>query len=398
MIVRQASMLAILAALVAPAVQLSAQRADTPAFSVPPLVQQMEIRSIARWGDDIIVETDFWGLGYRTEIASPPRFWRLDSVARTFTRFDPGGGRRYLGFSTGEGSRLAVSLRGKEVELLALDPSVAAPRLLCSLGEIPAPIRFHLATLGRFHVAIGGGTVVIIEDGKVARRIPLAEVVAPDRAEPPRFLEFLLGSVRAVAATNREIFVGLSAGEFGGGAFAFSLTDDGHLRNPHKVWSQHVSAVAVQDDGAVWMAGGHHDGVGTGGSLVRELRGQLEVLVHQASMMDRERPVSPRPILRLPRASSLDGLALDGRDNVIVAATEVGLVGLKASGEMKILWDHSLLPAPVDARFAFRGQPVGLLLHGDRLFLATRFLGLLEFVRQADGFQFRGQITIRNDQ
>src|SRR5215216_2421219 len=98
MIMRQACMLAILAVFAAPAGQLSAQPVDAPAFSVPPLVRQMEIRSIALWGDDIVIETEYWG----TEIASPPRFWRLDSVGRTLTRLDPGGGRRFLGFSTGE--------------------------------------------------------------------------------------------------------------------------------------------------------------------------------------------------------------------------------------------------------------------------------------------------------
>src|SRR5688500_5273200 len=68
-----------------------ATKADLPA-----LVRQLEIRSIARWGDEVVIETDFHN---RHEVATPPRFWRLAEDADAFTRFEPGAGKRFLGFS-----------------------------------------------------------------------------------------------------------------------------------------------------------------------------------------------------------------------------------------------------------------------------------------------------------
>ena len=392
-IVRRAGVSAFLPFLAALACRLDGETVDPPAFSVPPLVRQMEIRSLARWGDEIVVETDRSGINYRNEIASRPWFWRLTPGTRALSRLDPGGGRRFLGFSAGPSDRFGVALNGRELELLAFDASSPAGRRLCVVGESSQPLRVWVATLGRFICVIGPDQVTVVADNKVVGELPLARVVGPDTDR----LLWLPGSVRAVAATRQEIFLGLEVGEFGGGAYAFSLTDSGRLHAARKVWSEHVSAIAAQGDDVVWMAGGGGGMGSISGSLVREHAGQLDVIVHQAIMIGRESPVASHPILRLPQATTMDGLALDADNRVIVAATQLGLISYRSGDGLKILWPKPLIPAQADPNHAYEGQPVSLVLHGDSLFLATRFLGVLEFARTPSGFEFRGQITIPTD-
>ena len=347
------------------------------AFTVPPLIpEQPLLKSIRLWNSEIVVESEEYEEASERWIS---QYFAVDS-------------KKGLSPLKIAGCNVIRSIAESAQDVFVFCSNGQHPVLLSTAKntmfgwktrELPTGLQVEddsLITALNSHVALLSSDYLywLTSNGGWSR-MPFHHPSSVKIKVPPQH----------ILLTNRGLFVGYDAGEFGGALIFIPIQPNSPnpLGPSQLLSSMNVNAIAQDRTGAVWVAGGlAHLGMKRA-DLVRIKEGTVETILHEESFGERSRTLSGS--LQLPEPTDVSSLCLDPTDKPLILATDLGVLELdNKSFRYRIKADFSISYKMPD--YSVGSRPVGMVCPGDgRILVATRSTGIMEFVNSAAGYNFR---------
>lgn len=338
-------------------------------ISVPPLRPAPAlIESIFRSGEHVIVVTE----GIRSPSVQR-QLWRLDERSSQFVPFErTDAGEPIRAIASNEGGLTLAVATDKGIEVCFPDGS----RTL-SLG---APRTENPVLM----VANAGCAFLIFPDGigSVSRAGRSQFFPWKDLGDVPKSHR---GPPRTALATHDSLFLGYNNGEWGGAAIVLPIGPDGSLGPVRTLVRKNITAFAQDAQGTVWIATGLSHLLIEAGALWRFDKGRLRSVFAQELMDDVIKEDSGATKEARLTLGEVSGLAIGASGDILLVANRVGIVRLSSGGRLEPLWRGELDVFYQEGQFGVSSSPQGVVEHRGVLYVATRSLGVLKFVKDADG-------------
>ena len=204
----------------------------------------------------------------------------------------------------------------------------------------------------------------------------------------------IIDGLRAMEAISDRVLLGYDAGEWGGSLVELKVSRSGNLQTPKEVLFGNVNTLLKSKDDLVWISCGFAHGITETGKFHSYDGVKLRELIFQSGSMSVEPDETKDDVFVFPVSTTIDGIAQDADGSCILVANHAGIYKCREnpSFELVPLWVGDMEIAYSKDGWNFHSRPKGLVIFGDRYFVATQGSGVLEFrLTNTGSLKFVGQ-------
>ncbi|MCI0561131.1 MAG: hypothetical protein MN733_21815 [Nitrososphaera sp.] len=359
---------------------------DAPSFqfSVPPLLPSQELsESILVWNHLVIVKTDRYLTGLKQNAWI---FYEIDRPTLAAHELKLPNMEAIIDLAEDENCSVALCKTKDKVKLLQKDRD-------SWVAIKPEPdISVDGNYYGGYRLGISDGIIFIVSNNSIYFKIPnsswkqkaIHDLVKERWEEPWQ----KAGTPSHVLTTREMLFLAWDKGEFGGALCQIPYSRNGDQitwGNGSILIKEPITGLAKTPDDTLWITSGV-----TKGKLYSYAQNKLQLLIRDAAQLELVKTDSSKDPLPAP---AMNGICV-GPDNApYIVATPAGVFRIEGK-KFKWIIRSDLYICYKDSVFGEVGSaPVGLVLDSDgNIFVASRSLGVLAFLRKPTGFEFK-QIT-----
>ena len=280
----------------------------------------------------------------------------------------------------GENKQHAFALCSKNKDLFLFRKSRLVPNASWEMQKLDFKIdgtrEIKLAANDIFLFILSANHIWASRDAEPWRKIALNEIIG-ERKEVEPWPNW--NSPHKVLATNNNLFLGYNGGEFGGAAYAIPLNGEGISGAGLRIGSFNVCGLKEDRYGNDWIAGGlAHMGIRKA-HLYQYNHGKIAVIIDQKGYQENNLTKffkkEEQAKLEIP-ITDIKGLAINAEGNPVLVGSEIGVFEY-ATGKI----------SPVIK--ADMHGPVGIVIKNDDIYLASRSMGVYEFKKKNQRYEFQ---------